>query len=268
MKIIRNMPLAEYHASDALSHSALLAALKSPEHFLQYRNGIKEPTPAMEFGTAAHFCILEPEYFAQNYVLAPKFDRRTKEGKEAAAKWEAENAGKTALTPEQMEALTAMRDSVFRHAGAAKLLAKGEAETSLFWTDEATGLECRIRPDWWCDGVIADIKTCCDAEKNAFSKAIASLGYDVQAAFYVDGMKEVTGKTVDFIFLAVEKNPPYTVACYKASEEVLEVGRAKYRGALQLLKWCHENNKWPGYQPNGEIEEINLPRWATINLED
>ena len=61
---------------------------------------------------------------------------------------------------------------------------------------------------------------------------------------------------------AVEKEAPYAVAAYKASDEVIEVGRAKYRGALQLLQWCRTRGSWPGYQPNGEIETINLPRWA------
>jgi hypothetical protein len=84
----------------------------------------------------------------------------------------------------------------------------------------------------------------------------------VQAAFYQDGIKAITGKTVPFCFITVEKDAPYAVACYKAGDEVIEVGRAKYRAALQLLKWCKDNDQWPAYQPNGEIETINLPRWA------
>ena len=109
---------------------------------------------------------------------------------------------------------------------------------------------------------MADLKSCVSASKEAFAKAVATYGYDVEAAFYIDGMKEVTGKTVDFYFIAVEKTVPYSTACYKASQEMVEVGRAKYRGALELLKWCQENSRFPGYQPSGEIESIDLPRWA------
>ncbi len=43
---------------------------------------------------------------------------------------------------------------------------------------------------------------------------------------------------------------------------MIEVGRAKYRGALELLKWCQEKKQFPGYQPTGVIETIDLPRWA------
>jgi len=142
------------------------------------------------------------------------------------------------------------------------MLAKGEAESSLYWTDEITGLKCRIRPDWLFDGGMADLKSCVSASKADFAKAVANLGYDIEAAFYIDGMKAVTGKSVDFFFIAVEKTAPCTTACYKASQEMIEVGRAKYRGGLELLKWCQENKQYPGYQPNGEIETIDLPRWA------
>lgn len=269
-RFVRNLPIAEYHAGEEISHSGIVKLLKSPEHYMQYKNGEDESTPAMEFGSAFHAFILEPEVFAKEYVAAPKFDKRTNAGKEAAAKWDEENAGKTPLTTDQIESLTAMRTSVHNHVGADDLLSKGEAEASLFWTDEITGLKCRIRPDWFCqqsenwlvDGYVTDLKSCISANKVDFAKAVANLGYDIQAAFYIDGVKAVTGKTVDFFFIAVEKTAPYTTACYKASQEMIEVGRAKYRGALELLKWCQENKQYPGYQPNGEIETIDLPRWA------
>ena len=119
------------------------------------------------------------------------------------------------------------------------------------------------------DRGIADLKSCITASKDGFSKAVANLGYDVQAAFYIDGMKAVTGKSVNFYFIAVEKTAPFSTACYMASQEMVEVGRAKYRGALELLKWCQENKQYPGYQPNGEVETIDLPRWAAnFDLDD
>ena len=127
-RIVRDLPIQVYHASEAISHSGIVQLLKSPEHYLQYKTGSAEPTPAMEFGSAFHGFILEPEVFSKDYVLAPKFDRRTKEGKEIAAKWDAENAGKISLSTEQMDTLAAMRVSVFNHAGAAKMLDDGEED--------------------------------------------------------------------------------------------------------------------------------------------
>jgi hypothetical protein len=269
-----SMSAEQYHSHPAVGHSGLVRIMRSPAHYENMRTNPPEPTPAMRLGTAFHTALLEPEKFGQTFVMAPKFDRRTKEGKAAAEVWEAENVGKTTLITEQMTAIESMALSVTHHAGAARLLASGRAETSTFWIDQETGIECKCRPDFLSmEGEIVtsivDVKTCCDASAEGFSRAIASLGYDVQAAFYQDGIKAVAGVTVPFYFIAVEKEAPYVVAAYKASDEMIEVGRAKYRGALQLLKWCQSNKCWPGYQPNGEIESIDLPRWAAnFNMDE
>lgn len=265
--LIPGLPAEQYHANRAVGHSGLVRIMRSPAHFQDYISHPPVPTPAMALGTAVHAAILEPMVFGDIYVVAPKFDRRTKDGKVAAEAWDAQNAGKIALTPEQMQDVQSMACFVRCHAGAERLLSSGIAEMSGFWRDPETGIECKCRPDFLAaqDDLITgivDVKTCCDASADAFARSIASLGYDVQAAFYQDGIKAVTGITVPFYFVAVEKEAPFAVAAYKASEEMIETGRAKYRAALQLLQWCREHDRWPAYQPNGEIEEINLPRWA------
>ena len=271
MSITKNgllhLAATEYHAHSAVGHSSLVRLLRSPAHFQNYLVAPHEPTPAMQFGTAFHAALLEPEAFAETYVVVPKFDRRTKEGKESAARWESENVGKTALTDEQMSALHEMTLNVRQHSGASRLLSQGQAEMSCFWLDAETGIECKCRPDFlasfeeqFCG--IVDVKTCCDASAEGFSRSIVSFGYDVQAAFYQDGLKLLTGRTLPFYFLAVEKEAPFAIAVYQASEDLIEIGRAKYRGALQLLRWCRDRGEWPGYQPGGEIETITLPRWA------
>lgn len=262
-----SMPADHYHARPAVGHSALVRIMRSPAHYREYVANPPEPTPAMQLGTAFHTALLEPDRFGESFVMAPKFDRRTKEGKAAAEAWETENAGKMALTAEQMAAIRSMASSVRCHAGADKLLSQGLAEMSGFWIDLESGVECKCRPDFLVmDGDkvsgIVDVKTCSDAGADGFARAIATLGYDVQAAFYQDGLNALAGRSIPFYFIAVEKEPPYAVATYSAGIDVIEVGRAKYRGALQLLKWCRARDTWPGYQPNGEIEPIKLPRWA------
>ena len=229
------------------------------------------------------------EYKGAAITLGVKFDALNKEELKAAIKAADTNVkfkfredeivrlydDKNILTPEQMQSIAAMCDMVRRHQGAANLLSSGLAELSGFWTDAETGIRCKFRPDWLVvegsDSItgMADVKSCLDASAEGFSRAVAAYGYDVEAAFYQDGLKAVSGKTVPFFFVAAEKAAPFAVAVYQASEEMIGVGRAKYRAGLQLLAWCRKSNRWPAYQPNGEIEEINLPRWAAnFDLED
>lgn len=256
------MPATQYHADRAIGHSGIVKILKSPAHLREYLDHPHTPTPAMAFGTAVHTFVLEQERFADEFVVAEKFDRRTKEGKEAAARFEEANQGKALITSDEMDTLNRVRSAVHSHLGAAKLLRQGDAELSAFWTDANTGLSCKCRPDWFNGEAIVDLKTCVDASNGGFSRSIANFGYDIQAAFYVDGIRAVTGMELPFLFIAVEKEAPHAVAVYRADPEVIEVGRKKYRAALQLLKWCQESESWPAYQPGGEIELISLPRWA------
>ena len=256
------MPATQYHADPSIGHSGLIRLLKSPAHLREALDHPPQPTPAMAFGSAVHTYILEPERFSNEFVVAEKFDRRTKEGKEAAARFEAANQGKTLITAEDLATLTLMRAAVVAHQGAADLLKQGEAELSAFWTDSLTGIPCRCRPDWFNATALVDLKSCVDASSRGFSRAIANHGYDIQAAFYVDGVKRVTGSELPFLFIAMEKDAPHAVAVYQADPEIIEIGRKKVRAALQLLKWCQESGAWPAYQPAGEIEAISLPRWA------
>ncbi|MBX3630656.1 MAG: PD-(D/E)XK nuclease-like domain-containing protein [Nitrosomonas sp.] len=263
-----------YHQNPAVGSSGLKKIMRSPAHYQEFRLNPPEPTPTMQFGTAFHTALLEPDVFSRDYAVAPKFDRRTKKGKEAAEAWDSVNASKTALTREQTDSIQKMVASVRAHTGASLVLSNGIAEMSGFWKDEETGVACKCRPDFIGydpSGLyLVDVKTCCDASIEGFARVIANLSYDVQAAFYIDGIRRVTGLTPkQFIFIAVEKDAPHMTAVYTASNEMIAIGREKYRGALQLLKWCTQHKHWPGYQPHGLVESIDLPRWAAnFTLDD
>jgi len=272
--ILQSLPAEEYHSNPAIGHSSLLKLMRSPAHYIDYATSPRKPTPAKQLGSAFHAALLEPEVFKQSYVVAPKFDRRTKDGKSQAEAWETANAEKTALSAEQMESILKMTSAAQEHKGAKFLLAQGEAEMSGFWTDQETGIACKIRPDFLAKrgelitGLI-DIKTCVDSSREVFAKSIAKFGYDVQAAYYTDGLEKLTGRKVGFYFIAIENDAPHATAVYEASLEMIEIGRAKYRAALELLQWCRKEGYYPSYQPAGEIERIDLPRWASsFTLED
>ena len=176
--------------------------------------------------------------------------------------------GKQILTPTLMMAIRSIQASISRHAGASRLLANGMAEMSGFWSDPETGLGCKCRPDWlvMADETITgivDVKTCTDASAEGFARSIATLGYDLQAAFYQDGIKSHYWQDAPVLLHRCRKGRSASGSGLSGQRrDVIDVGRAKYRGALQLLQWCRANNRWPAYQPNGEIETIELPRWA------
>lgn len=261
----------EYHADKGIvGHSGLVRILRSPEHFKHYMTAPFKETDTLKFGTALHCAYLEPERFKDAYMEVPKIDKRTKEGKLKAEEYEKAAQGKVLLDSDDMHAVQAILKKIGEHVKATSLRIQSVTEKSYFWSDDDTGIMCRIR----CDMVvidengqivaIIDLKTTADASKAAFRRSIDDYGYDLQAAFYTDAVKLAIGRDVPFYFLTVESAAPHSVALYRIGQESIEVGRRKYRMALQLLEWCTKNDSWPGYQPQPFCEEevIDLPEWS------
>mgnify|MGYP003346632064 CR=1 FL=1 len=252
-----------YHSLKAVSPSQIKILARSPLHywdrFLAEDREKAEPTPAMLKGTALHTAVLEPELWDATIAVPPhSFDRRTKAGKELAAEFERESAGKIVLAPEDADEVRRMADAVRKHPAASFLLdMPGRREASYTWTDEATGLECKTRPDWHSDNrqIVVDVKTCRDASRVEFAKAISNLDYHVQAAWNLNALG-----AEQFLTIAVENSRPWAVAVYPASGALIAAGQRRIEQAMELLAECWRTGNWPGY---GDLvqEPIDLPAW-------
>lgn len=271
MTIIHDLSNAEYHARPEVSSSQLKTILRSPAHFhAAYLSGApkKDPSASMVLGSLTHTLFLEPEKYASEYIVAPECDRRTKEGKAIYADFMASADGKTVITQDQLQAAQAMVSALCDHA-ISEAMTGGYAEASIFYGDDATDLNCRIRPDYhiapnddWQTGLIIDVKTTDDARPDAFARTCVAYGYDLSAAMYCSGFMRHYGTTEPplFLLLVVERDAPNAVACYECSPEMLAKGDEKYRRALALLAECKTTNQWPGYDSG--IQLLNLPKWA------
>jgi len=262
------MENADYHRHSAVSKSHLDQIAKSPLHYwaryLDPNRVTPEPTPAMAIGSAVHTHVLELDQWDARYVTAPEgINRRTNAGKAEWEAFEVASTGRTVLAKADAELVMRMGHSVFAHPAAAMLLAMpGKAETTHMWTDQATGLRCKCRPDWLTDdgSLIVDLKTTEDASPAGFRKSIANWRYHVQASWYLDGLEQATGKRPDqFIFICVEKKPPFACAVYAADAEMIQIGAETAARDLDVLATCRAADAWPGY--SDQIETISLPPW-------
>lgn len=179
------------------------------------------------------------------------------------AEWDAVNSHRQILNQDQWDAVHKAAKAIKEHPAASKLIntGSGKAEQSAYWIDSLTGELCRCRPDWWRDdNIIVDLKTTENASKDGFAKSIANFRYDVQAAFYLDGIEAATGKRPrGFVFVAVEKKPPFAVGVYVLDAETLDAARAVYQKDLESYAFCQKTGNWPGY--GDKIQTINLPAW-------
>ncbi|MBC96427.1 MAG: hypothetical protein CME63_01650 [Halobacteriovoraceae bacterium] len=257
------MSNSEYHSNEAIG-STLLKGIHS-KTVLHAINKKFEETPSLILGSATHAAILEPETFKKEYAVAPKVDRRTKEGKAMWASFVAESNGKTVLTEDQSLVVDSISHSVLSHPVAKKVLTGGESESSYFAQDEKTGLMLKCRPDYVNGGALIDLKTTRDASFEGFSKQIGQLGYHLQAAFYLDVFNKANGTDFkDFFFVAVENVAPYGVAVYQLDEAHIDAGRAAYRAALDqyaeyLEAKLNDNDIDVLYGYPCEIQKIQVP---------
>lgn len=77
---------------------------------------------------------------------------------------------------------------------------------------------------------------------------------------YLDGLNTLAPHDRKFVFVAVEKEPPYAVAVYELEEDALQLGRDDYQKHLAQYAECVKTNRWPGYGDG--MDYVSLPSWA------
>lgn len=209
-------------------------------------------SPAMLLGAATHKIILEPSTFKREFAIW--------DGRRAGNSWndfKSKNHNKDILTRDEYKQICAMRDAVMLNPFAKNLLSGGEAETSVFWRDEETGVLCRARADYLKVSnnkrIIVDVKTCKSAEPKQFAKDLVNMGYPIQQGMYIDGFQADA-----FGFIAIEKETN-TVQVYVLNSEFCEGANVEYKKALEKWAHCLQENKWPSYAEG--ITELEPPYW-------
>ena len=256
------MTNADYHASPALSKSDLDLIAKSPAHYIAAKGVHREQTPALLLGSVVHKLVLEPEDFANEYIIAPVCDKRTKEGKQRWSEFLEQAESLTVIEQALYDNAAEIAAAVKAHPVAAKLLQGERAELSYFW--ERDGIECKCRPDY----LRTDIKTAVDfkttqcSAPDKFTKSAYDYRYHVQAAWYLDGLRACGVDVEHFIFIAVETKEPYTVMCYAADDLMIQLGRMTASSDFETYKNAVVTENWHGYEEIPEIHSLSLPDWV------
>lgn len=257
---------ADYHARPELSRSQLWTLYtKSPFH---YRFADKdEIDPAhMTRGKLAHYAVLQPEWLPKVYATAPKMNKNTNAWKELVVK--AFSDGLILVDQEEMDKVLRMAEMCHRESIVREFIAASSVEESYTWADEQTGVLLRCRPDAY-NGKLAlmgDYKTTRDASPRAFARSVASYGYHLQEAVYMDGIRRNGLPVEGTIFIAQESSAPFAVQVYELSPDATGTGQAIYREALARFKACEDADSWPAY--GGGVQTLELPAWAMEREDD
>ena len=232
-----------YNDTDYVSNSMLNTISVSPEYFRFRQDNPQPATAPMKLGSAIHMNVLQPEEFNKHYAVSPKFDKRTKVGKEAYAEFSKKHMFKDVISESDYHIIEQITMKLMKDKTVKSLLQQGEPEKIIQWHNEYYNVRCKGMLDYYREGadMIIDLKTTQDASYNGFMRSVKKYKYHKQAAFYLDAVKAQR-----FFIIAVEKTPPFTINVFELGDDMIDEGRDMYNHEIEVYKYCVENDYWPG----------------------
>ena len=250
---------AEYHGRKTHLSSTNVRTHKKNKKQFKYSltHDLIKQTKAMADGTAVHAFFLERDKFDSDFVIKPADMRlNTKAGKE----WAQEHQSKIIIDSELGNNLYEMEKSFMDSPARLIYDKQGQSELSYFWDDLGL-VKGKCRPDWISnDGnIVVDIKTTTDASPKGFQKSIANWEYHLQLGWYIRGLQKLGLPAKEFIFIAIEKTPPFSVGVYRANKEMITYANDEINNLVYDIDESLKSDDFPDYTP--EIMDLGLPNW-------
>lgn len=255
---------ADYAAIDGVNWSTLRYMRESALHYKHRLSTPIEDTIPMALGRATHTLVFEPALFEHEYVIWEGGDRRGNAWKA----FEAEHAGQTIFKPAEIAVAVQMADAVKAHPLVQPYLDDGVFEQPITWTDPATGLPCKAKPDWLqpTRKTLVDLKTSISADGRRFGSLAARLGYHCQMAMYRSGIQHaLQWFPQEVCIIVVEREAPHDVAVFRMDEEALTLAFEEVQQLMQQLAVCRRTDTWPGRYT--EKQSLQLPAYLYGEME-
>lgn len=226
--------MEKYLSARGESSSALKEALKTPRHYLIYKNENLKPKDESHFtlGTFIHSAFLEPSKFNKVKVLPEDGAKNSKVGimtlinyywkllgiapdqfladmsmndlKETLFDMEcaAKNQGYTFIDADMKQVVDIIHATYTTYAGGIlpRLVRAGRTEVSMYGTDPSTGLKVKIRPDCMLleeqvgTNMVLSVKTTSATTIEGFMRDAAKYRYDMAEGMYLEVASHITGR--------------------------------------------------------------------------
>lgn len=278
--LILDLDEAEYHA-DPLPEPSLSSSLvkllieRSPLHAWHAHPRLNpahqsKNKRAFDLGKAAHKLLLGK---GAEIVVVNAAGYQTKAAREERD--EVWAGGKIPLLPHEFvqvkDLARAVRHQIDHHEDAQDAFL-GDNEVTLVWQED-NGVWCRCRPDGFPKAighgsVIDDLKTTKTvARPETFgSRTFWDLGYHISAAWYLRGIKAVTGVDMRFRFIVAEIDPPHAVSVLEMTEQAYEHANELIETAIETWGHCLRTLRWPGY--SRRVEFVSPPTSRSFRMAD
>lgn len=267
--IHENMSFSDYASKlDGLNQSKLGLLRRCPQKFKHSLTAEREDTDALRIGRLIHTAVFQPHLLNNEFLCLPEIDRRTAKGREEYNALVSQNPDKTCIKKEEFDKALQIAAEVRGNKHVMRLIEGAHTELSVQWKDQATGVLCKARLDCYNEdlGIVIDLKTTIDASPQGFSRKLYSYGYNRQAAWYLESLRAHNERAAHFVFIAVEKEAPYSLGLYRLSDEAIRLSKSENEALLRKYAECLRTNNWPGYTDG--VEDISIPQYGVTDMEE
>jgi hypothetical protein len=286
MKLLTDVTIDQYHASEFVSHSKLrtfadVGAFGYHGRYLSANAPKPETSDAMRFGQAFETYLQEPKVFSERYKEAPALEGKADDAllAEALAAGVLNDDGKPftkrhnastvhlammraqggdVMTRADMVRIERMAESFAKNPDARLAIAGMDTQVTLRSVgggfDALPGLQAR--PDWYGVGSGASVDLKSVAQFGDFDRTIVSSGYHTQAAL----IDVIAGVRNPRTLIACENVWPFRCQVIELPHELLEAGAAWCRERIAELRMCYEQDSWPLCETR---RTAGVPRWMT-----
>jgi len=259
MKNILPITESEYFELGHISNSAL-KDFRNQGSWSYYHRYVARSTPeqaqsdSMRLGSALHSIMAKdsdssktlavmPEWIDEGGIQPEKLNLRKKAHREFKSQFELDNKDKIILTPQEMQKVVGMRESVWDNPAIRPYLERLTSDRSeVVATNQINGITCKAMcdADFSDEGLIIDFKTTRQHLGREFAKdAIWKYGYQYQAAHYCDVFEAKR-----FIFVAIRNFPPYETIVFELPEDFIGQARLLNHQTIDRIKWCAAMDEW------------------------
>lgn len=261
------IPNSVYHDEiDALNMSTLKLMDVSPAHCRSvienpelHRAAEAKKQANLNFGSAIHTIVIEPEVFEAVWAIHPEGNKNSLDYKEAAA--ELIDEGLTLISQKHWDACHRICDSIHDQDCYARDIIRGKSAGEVSYVvDSDAGIQHKIRPDIMIEAVemVVDLKSTISANAQRFERQGCDLGYHLSKPFYMEALERAEpGKWKQHLFLAVEKEPPWEFALFDVNPEATDLAYREVDRLLAAFEECVMNDDWPGYPRS--VQSMGLP---------
>jgi hypothetical protein len=267
MTFLRDLPIDQYHAHEALSASKIkVFQQRGPLAFHQTFNTKTiepEDKPCWDFGRAFDDqMFIDQAQWDLRYAIKPQgLNLSTKEGKA----WKESIGGRTPISWDDAALMSSMHDAIARNTLAGNLLNDGEAQVSVRRQLPKYQCEIQCRPDWLNltaeQKYLCDVKTCDRLERFEFDAV--KFGYHSQMAL-AQWILAQEGHQCDAYLIVVEKQLAGRCCVFQIPEDVLADGWYLLKGAIAEI--CERRRTGIWYDDQTEPVMINVPGWQRQQL--